>query len=331
MIEKADNAKDKLNSRDCLILAGLIGIIIFIISLYISFLRGGDQTDFKNILVPARAWLAGKDIYLPFKLALGPFSLTYPFTTYLLSVPFSWLPDRIAAAVFNGLGCGLLAWFILQKGKNWYLLIFLSWPLLNNLIFAQFAPYIASMFFTPNLLFLLFIKPQLALPFVLIQKPSRIGFLLAGILLLVSLALYPMWPLDWLKNLHIQNYIGYPPLFTLPLGPLLLLALIRYRDKRAWLLLLLAAMPQRMVYDQLGVLLVAENIKEQLFLVICSWISFPVLNHYMDWGNVPWGWQNWVLIESYLPALFVVLLPTFRSISQAYHKVLSRHQMRSSL
>ena len=231
MIDKADKAKNKLNSRDCLILAGLIGIIIFIISLYIYFLRGGDQTDFKNIIVPARAWLVGKDIYLPDELALGPFSLTYPFTTYLLSVPFSLLPDRIAAAVFNGLGCALLAWFIFRKEKNWYLLIFLSWPMLNNLIFAQFAPYIISMFFTPNLLFLLLIKPQLGLPFVLIQKPSRIGLLLAGLLLLVSLVLYPLWPLDWLKYMHLQNYIGYPPLLVIPLGPLILLALIRFRDQ----------------------------------------------------------------------------------------------------
>ncbi len=328
MIDKADKAKNKLNSRDCLILAGLIGIIIFIISLYIYFLRGGDQTDFKNIVVLARDWLAGRDPYLAYKLNLDPSSVPYPFTADLFTIPFSWLSDRIAAALFNGLGCALLAWLILRTGKNWYLLIFLSWPMLNNLIFAQFAPYIISMFFTPNLLFLLFIKPQLALPFVLIQKPSRIGLLIAGILLLVSLVLYPIWPLDWLKYMHIQNYAGYPPLLTLPLGLLLLLVLIRYRDKRAWLLLLLAAMPQRMVYDQLGVLLVAENWKQQLFLVICSWISFPALQYYYGWGNMPWGWQTWVLIESYLPALIVVLLPTFRSILQVYQRLIARSQIR---
>jgi hypothetical protein len=39
-------------------------------------------------------------------------------------------------------------------------------------------------------------------------------------------------------------------------------------------------MPQRMVYDQLGVLLVAENLKQQIFLVICSWISLPVVLYY---------------------------------------------------
>jgi hypothetical protein len=163
------------------------------------------------------------------------------------------------------------------------------------------------MYFTPNLLFFLFIKPQLALPFFLTQKPNRIGILLAGVLLAVSLILYPSWISDWFHTVH--NFIGSPPLLTLPLGPLILLALIRYRDKRSWLLVLMSAMPQRMVYDQLGVLLVSENRKQTLFLVLCSWISFPFVLYYHGWENVPFGWQQWVLFASYLPALVVVLWP----------------------
>jgi hypothetical protein len=273
-------------------------------------------------LWPARDWLAGKDPYLPYILNLDTFAVPYPFTAVLLAIPLVWLPDQIAAGVFMGLGSSLLAWLILRREENWRLLLFLSWPLVNNLLFIQWAPYIASMYFTPFLPLFVLIKPQLALPFLLTQKPNRIGLLLAGILLLVSLALYPSWPIDWLKSIH--NFIGLPLLFFLPLGPLLFLALIRYRDKRTWLLVLLAAMPQRMVYDQLGVLLVAENLKQQIFLVICSWISLPVVLYYHGWENVPWGWQTWILIESYFPALLIVLLPTFRNISRAYQGVLAR-------
>jgi hypothetical protein len=91
--------------------------------------------------------------------------------------------------------------------------------------------------------------------------------------------------------------------------------------------LLLAAMPQRMIYDQLGVLLVANNLKQQLFLVICSWISLPVVLYYHEWENVPWGWQTWILIESYMPALIIVLLPTFKNIAQAYQRILARGQV----
>ena len=136
-----------------------------------------------------------------------------------------------------------------------------------------------------------------------------------------------MWPLDWLNNLQFQNYIGYPPLFTLPVGPLLLIALIRYHDRRSWLLVLLAIMPQRMVYDQLGVLLVAQNRKQQLFLVLCSWISLPVVLFYHGWENVPWGWQNWILIASYLPALIVILSPLIKDvISKFYLRLNNRYQ-----
>jgi hypothetical protein len=296
-----------------LILVALIGLITCVISIYLSSLNGSNLGDLRYSLLLARDWLAGKDPYLSYKLNTDSFAVPYPFTSVLLSIPLTWLPDRIAAGIFIGLGSALLAWVILWKSENYRLLVFLSWPFVNNLLFTQWAPYIVSIFFTPSLMFFLFIKPQLALPFVLTQKPNRIGMIMAGILLAVSLILYPSWILDWFKTVH--NFIGSPPLLTLPLGPLLLLALIRYRDKRSWLLVLMALMPQRMVYDQLGVLLVAEDRKQQLFLVVCSWISLPVVLYYHGWENVPWGWQNWILIESYFPALFIVLLPSIRILS----------------
>ncbi len=307
-------ADKRFTLRECLFLAVLIGVVVFVISVYMSYLSGGDASDFKNILVPARDWLAGKDIYLAYKQNIDPSSVPYPFTGYLFSFPFSWMSNRVAAATFFSLGSGLLAWYILRSGKNWLLLMFLSWPFVYSLIYAQFSPFTAAIFFTPSLLFFIFIKPQMALPFVLTQKPNRLGLVLAGLFLVFSLVLYPLWPIDWYQNLHLQQYIGSPPLLTLPFGPLILLALIHYRERRSWILVLMGAMPQRMVYDQLGVLLVANTRKQLLFLVICSWMSFPVVLYYHGWINVPFGWKQWVLFESYIPALLVVLLPELRKI-----------------
>ncbi|OGO32184.1 MAG: hypothetical protein A2136_00240 [Chloroflexi bacterium RBG_16_54_11] len=301
----------RLLDRERLILTLAIGIITCIFSIYFAMARGGGAGDLRYTLLPARDWLTGKDPYLPYKTNSDPLAVPYPFTAVLLTVPVSWMADEYAAGIFSGIGAGALAWFIFKRKENWRLLIFLSWPFANSLIFAQWAPYIASMFFTPGLLLFLFVKPQLALPFVLTQKPTQRGIILAAAILAVSIGLYPAWPVDWLGSIH--NFIGIPPLFIFPLGPLLLLALTRYRDKRAWLLVLMAVMPQRMVYDQLGVLLVAENRTQQLLLVLCSWISFPLLLFYHGWENIPWGWQNWVLIESYLPALMVVLAPSMKA------------------
>jgi hypothetical protein len=291
--------------------AALIGLVTCVISIYLARMSNGDAGDLRYSLWPARDWLMGKDPYLPYKLNLDPFAVPYPFTAILLVLPFTWLPDQIAAGVFTGLGSGLLAWLILRRGENWRLLMLLSWPFVNSLIYTQWAAFAASLFFTPVLLFMCLVKPQLALPLALTQKPSRWGLILAGVLLLASLVFYPMWPVDWLHT--TANYIGFPPLFSLPLGPLVLLALLRWRDKRSWLLVLLAAMPQRMIYDQLGVLLVAENRKQQILLLLCSWISLPLLLIYNGWENVPWGWQQWILIESYLPGLIVVLWPEVTS------------------
>ncbi len=311
MVETSRAIPSKI--RKPVVIAGLIGLVICLISLYLSYLGGKGGGDFKNILDPTRSWLAGNNIYLPFKLNLDPFAVPYPFTAYLASVPFTFLQSWIASAIFLGLGSGVLAWLILRSNSHYYLLVFLSWPFVYNLMLAQFAPWMLCLFFSASFLPLILIKPQLALPFALTQRPNRLGLILTGILLVASFIFYPMWPLDWLASTHTQNYIGSPPIFILPLGPLILLALLQYREKRSWILVLFGLMPQRMVYDQLGVLSVAGNRKQMIILVVCSWISFPVLFIYQGWKNVPFGWQQWVILESYLPALIVILAPQIKA------------------
>ncbi len=302
----------RIRPRDRLILAILLGITVAIIAFYLSNAQGGSAGDLRFALSPARDWLKVRDPYSPYQNNPDPIAVPYPFTAVLLTIPLSWLPDNLAASLFSGVGAGVLAWFLLRQGNYWRLLIFLSWPFANTIVYTQWSSFIASMYFTPALLPLLLAKPQSALPYVLTQKPGRLGVLLAGSLLILSIALYPSWPVDWLRSTN--NYIGYPPLFVLPFGPLLLFALIRYRDKRSWFLVLMALMPQRMVYDQLGVLLVAENRKQAVFLVLCSWLSFPALLYFNGWANLPYGWKNWILVESYLPALFILIYPSLKNL-----------------
>jgi hypothetical protein len=66
--------------------------------------------------------------------------------------------------------------------------------------------------------------------------------ILAAVLFTVSLVIYPSWPIVWLRS--TSPYQGSrPPLFVLPRGPLLLLALLRWRDRRSWFLFSMALMP----------------------------------------------------------------------------------------
>jgi hypothetical protein len=228
----------------------------------------------------------------------------------MLAVPLSWMKDFIAGGVFFGVSSGVLAWLILRNGKPYVLLLFLSWPYFFALLYAQWTPLILCLYFAPVFLPVLLMKPQIALPLVLTRRPSRLGFSLALVIGFVSLIIYPSWPWVWLRQ--ISNYEGVappPPLLLLPLGPLLLLALFRYRDRKAWLLLLMAVMPQRVAYDQLVLLLIANNTREMLILVFCSWLSLPALLIFGGWNNLPGGWKLWILLTFYLPALGTLLVP----------------------
>lgn len=301
-----------LKTHEKVILAILIGLVMGCISSYLTAHQTTGAGDFRYGLLPARDLWAGKDPYRPYLLDIDPLAVPYPLPAVLLSLPWIALPDRLAAAVFFGLGSSLLSWLILRSKQPWLLFVLLSWPFVNSLIFTQWAPYIVSLYFSPHFLFMGLVKPQLALPFALTQKPSRIGLGIAVSLLLASFVVYPTWPWAWFKT--TDKFIGVSPLLVLPWGPLLLLALLNYKEQRAWQLFLFALMPQRMVYDQLPLLLLARTKKQLGFLILCSWTSFAALLAYKGWGNTPGGWQLWILIASYFPALIVVLWPLWHKL-----------------
>lgn len=238
--------------------------------------------------------------------ASGPDTVPYPLTAAIVAFPLAFLPDPWSSGVFMAISSGLLSWLILASKKPWRMLIFLSWPFVYSLFFAQWTPLLLCLWFSPLLLPLILVKPQIALPIVLVTKPDWRGVVLSILVVAVSLLVSPRWPWVWLE--HISGYKGMlPPLFALPLGPILLLALLRWRRREAWLLLLMALMPQRVVYDQLALLLVTSNWREILFLVSVSWLTLPALLHFGGWTSLPGGWQLWIIATLYLPALFVVM------------------------
>jgi hypothetical protein len=173
--------------------------------------------------------------------------------------------------------------------------------------FAQWTPLVTCLWFSGLFASLALVKPQIAIPMLLTEKPNKAGLAVAIVLGILSLVIYPTWPMVWLKQL--SGYKGtVPPFFFLPLGPLMLIALIRWRNRGAWLLFLMALMPQRVVYDQLPLLLVASTGRQLTFLVVASWATLPALLYFGGWNSMPGGWQTWILATLYLPALLVVLV-----------------------
>jgi hypothetical protein len=225
----------------------------------------------------------------------------YPLTAALLALPFVRLQPEVAAGLFYGISSALLAFGLTRRGYE-RLLIFLAYPYWANILTVQWAPIITAGAFFPLLLPVTMAKPQIGLP-VFLTHTSRRGVLACVALGALSLVLMPKWPLLWLGQLG--NYQHFIPLLVLP-GPLLLLALLRYRDRDAILLLLSALMPQRWFFDSFILWLIPKSRREILATIFFSW-GVGIWR----WCYVPHSMQQvgrWSILGFYIPMLVVVLL-----------------------
>jgi hypothetical protein len=252
-----------------------------------------DAADFRWALHLAHRLLARQNPYdTPFE--------QYPLTAAFFALPFLRLPPETAAGLFYGLSSAILAFGVTRNGYE-RLLIFLAYPYWAGLLTVQWSPLLAASAFFPLLLPATLAKPQIGLP-VLLTNPSRRGFVACLVLLLLSLIAMPTWPEIWLAQTRQYQY--FIPLFVVP-GLLLLLALIRWRDRDAILLFLAACMPQRWFFDAFILWLIPKSRREIVWTVFFSW------------GAGIWRWYRFphtfdevgkiAVIFLYLPMLAVVL------------------------
>jgi hypothetical protein len=117
------------------------------------------------------------------------------------------------------------------------------------------------------LLPLAMLKPNIGASVLLMRWPGKRAALFGGAVFLVSLLILPSWPIDWLRN--TRQHDNFIPLLSLP-GALLPLALLRWREPRARLLLGMACVPQRF-NDVLMLWAIPETPRGGLILSILSW------------------------------------------------------------
>ncbi len=113
----------------------------------------------------------------------------------------------------------------------------------------------------------------------------------------------PNWPLLWYRQLG--NYEHFFPILVFP-GPLLLLTLLRYRDRDAQLLFASALMPQRWFFDSFILWLIPQSRREIVWTVFFSWGA-----GIWRWYHIPSSFVEvgrYTVIFLYLPMLVVVLL-----------------------
>lgn len=225
----------------------------------------------------------------------------YPLMAGMFAFPFLGFSPEAAGAIFYGLSSALLALGLTRHSYS-RLLIFLAYPYWIGLLTVQWSAAITASAFFPLLLPLTMAKPQVGLP-VFLTRFSRRGFWACVVISLFSLILMPRWPLLWIGQM--RYYQHFFAILVLP-GPLILLALLRYRDRDAWLLLLSSFMPQRWFFDALILWLIPKSRREILLTVIFSWCSGLWRSYHPPSSFLEVG--RWIVLSIYLPMLVIVLL-----------------------
>lgn len=113
----------------------------------------------------------------------------------------------------------------------------------------------------------------------------------------------PAWPLRWLSQLG--GWPSYVPLFALPLGPALLLALSRLSDPDGHLLLLTSLTPQHWFYDSFILWLIPRDRREILASCFLSWGAGVWRIYHLPRSRAEFGSAAAAWI--YLPMLGVLL------------------------
>jgi hypothetical protein len=282
--------------RNRIIISVLIGLATGTFSSFLITRLHQNAGDFTWALHLAQRLVAHQNPYdTPFE--------QYPLPAAFPALPLLRLRPEIAAGIFYGLSSSLLA-FGLTRTNYSRLRIFLAYPFWAALLTAQWSTLIAASAFFPILLPATMMKPQVGLP-IFLTRLTRRGLLACILLAAVSLLLMPRWPLLWLGQTHYYEH--FIPLTVFP-GPLLLLALLRYRDRDSWLLLLAALMPQRWFFDAFTLWLIPKSRREILFTIPISWGA-----GIYRWYHLPASFTEVgriAVIFLYLPMLAVLL---FRS------------------
>lgn len=246
--------------------------------LYLLIETGHQGADFTWPWRGAAELLAGRNPYIDPRLGLNnpyPYNsgLYYPLPALILVMPLTVFSASFAAAIFGGVSSGLLAWQLLHDDPR-RLWLFLSFPFVACLLQGQWAILIAAAVLTPALNGLLLCKPSLGVPLLLALR-GRYGWWSVGAVTFLSAITWPWWGPFWLESIQVATQRPIP-LAVLPFGPFLALALLRWKDRRAWILFSMATAPQ-FVYDALPVALAQPSGRWTPLWAVLSWTYVPLV------------------------------------------------------
>jgi hypothetical protein len=175
--------------------------------------------------------------------------------------------SQLAAAVtFVWLSTFLLAYEVTRAG--WFRVLMFATPAFVIAAgAAQWSPLLTASLFVPVVGYIFAAKPNIGLALAVcgsmrLRRNALIG---AVVLTVISVALLPTWPMEWINSARNAQYAG-PPLGRLG-GFVILLVLLRWRRPEAWLVASLAAVPQTTYwYEVLPLFLVPASLAEMIML-----------------------------------------------------------------
>jgi hypothetical protein len=253
----------------------VIAIVIGACAAYLAWPGVGvvGASDFNQLWYGARALLQGGSPYAavgPGRTFNWPFPLFYPLPAVLVAVPFTALSPAGASMLFSAIAAALLAW-VFTRCAPYRLAAVLSFSFYYAVAISQWSPLLIASVLIPSLGFLLVVKPTIGMALWL-YKPHWQAVAGGALLLVVSLVVRPEWPLEWMQTFGAGAHIR-APVTTLG-GPLLFLALLRWRRPEARLLVALACVPHTtLLYETLPLFLVPESWRQSILLVALNWVA----------------------------------------------------------
>ncbi|HEY8258576.1 MAG TPA: hypothetical protein VIG08_13050 [Gemmatimonadales bacterium] len=290
------------------VVAALVGVNMA--WMYAHWPLGKPGPDIDQAWWMARQILAGENPYAADRVARVFATLIYyPMTAAVVSLPLAPLDPTPMRFVFVIGSAGLFGYAI-GRMKPYLWPAFLGMPFLISLGSAQWAPLLVTGMLWSSLGWLGCVKPNLGVVMLAGARSRRDALILVGgglLVVLVSLAILPRWPLDWLTALKASTH--FKPLVYRPGGFLLLLAALRWREPEARVLLALGLVPVTgLVYDMLPAILVCRTAGQAVVLTLVGYIPWFTIGHSNTLEDQMWHNGITTLWFELMPAVAILLM-----------------------
>jgi hypothetical protein len=278
----------------------------------------GIHVDFDYLWAAGRATWSGQNPYAYVQELISQgrlhVPLYYPATTAVLLAPVAPLSRQLAVSLFTALGMALLCHSV-SGYRRW---IVLSPSAFTAVLFGHWSPWLTAAVGLPWLGFVWSAKPNIGLA-LFASWPNKMALYGGLSVLVLSLLLYPSWPVDWMEA--VRGAPQYGPPVTRAGGFLLLLAFLRWRAPEARVIGLLALIPHTTTFPDLLPLMLVPQTKRRFFVLMgLSWMAALYVRFVLDVGPLPAdealsavaflkGVWPLVLVFLYLPALAMALFP----------------------